>query len=893
MKKPSRELIDAFLNWYKNDPHSNYEDKYLEAITLKNISSFSKLEFIDFFFQFAREGGLVQSGGQRTAGQFKATIEKNYDDFRRFVLEPFEKDFNETSWLEGIENFKGFGQGLATIYLNRVDKKRFAILNNKAVGAMQLMGVDVPLKLVPRYLAIRDGHKQLIGWYPEFDNFFRADAFTHFLIGEGIGQKWQAEFRNGGGRVTDKGGKKTDQPNYWIYAPGEHARFWDRYYQEGVMGLGWDTLPTDLSVFESEDKFSEYYNKIYGVKATDADFRQISDFLFKVRRGDHVFVKRGTSEIVGYGIVDSEYFYDQNRPTYRHLRKTKWMKNGQWALPEDVKALPVKTLTEIKDPKRVDSLLQVIGEAAGLGEGLDHIFTIFTEKTFDLLNELRKKPEASYYSLHGAEFSKEVEEPFQKLLRSVATRLPHQIIDLLETEKRIFSRIIKNDYGRGGAWDFYWGAFYPKGGKRTADGQLYCVLSPDGLKVGFYIGDYGIPPRKRFDKNSTDYAEELIRLLKPSLDRHGLVYGLRDHKKISEVSVRENPELTFEQWLSAPGNYGYEASFLLSPDTVLKLTAENLIERVKSAFVDLFPLLLMAHYEEPMEPLRLYLGSDIESPDANPQYAISQFAEEAFISEDQINNWVRAIQRKRQVIFYGPPGTGKTFVAKKLAQHLIGGGDGITEIIQFHPSFAYEDFIQGLRPRVLKSGGLEYAMIPGRFKDFCSRAQESQQTCVLIIDEINRANLSRVFGELMYLLEYRDDAVPLAGGERFQIPGNVFIIGTMNTADRSIALVDHALRRRFAFLPLYPNYQILKRYHEGSDFNPEGLTKVLDRLNATINDKHYSVGPSFFLHPDIKIAIPDIWRMEIEPYIEELFFDQPQKASSFAWDKIAAEILGE
>ena len=138
-------------------------------------------------------------------------------------------------------------------------------------------------------------------------------------------------------------------------------------------------------------------------------------------------------------------------------------------------------------------------------------------------------------------------------------------------------------------------------------------------------------------------------------------------------------------------------------------------------------------------------------------------------------------------------------MAEHLARHLIAGGDGYAEVVQFHPEYAYEDFIQGIRPQTRSDGGLEYPMIPGRFLRFCQEARFREDRCVLIVDEINRANLSRVFGELMYLLEYRGREVPLAGGGMLGIPANVRLIGTMNTADRSIALVDHALRRRFAF----------------------------------------------------------------------------------------------
>ena len=132
----------------------------------------------------------------------------------------------------------------------------------------------------------------------------------------------------------------------------------------------------------------------------------------------------------------------------------------------------------------------------------------------------------------------------------------------------------------------------------------------------------------------------------------------------------------------------------------------------------------------------------------------------------------------------------------------------------------------------------------------------------------------------MYLLEYREKDIELATGNRFGIPSNVRIIGTMNTADRSIALVDHALRRRFAFLALYPDYEFIRKYHqrEQDRLNQMDCIATLKDLNKQINDKHYAIGPSYFLCEDLADQIKDIWQMEIEPYLEEFFFDQPEKA---------------
>lgn len=280
-----------------------------------------------------------------------------------------------------------------------------------------------------------------------------------------------------------------------------------------------------------------------------------------------------------------------------------------------------------------------------------------------------------------------------------------------------------------------------------------------------------------------------------------------------------------------------------------------------------------------------------EAPESAPVYSLDDFSAKTHIDPEELRRWVRAVERKKQAVFYGPPGTGKTFVAERMARHLIGGTDGFFEVVQFHPAYSYEDFMQGLRPTATAQGSLQFKMEQGRFLSFCARAQSRKGPCVLIIDEINRANLARVFGELMYLLEYREMSVPLAGGGCLRIPDNVRLIGTMNTADRSIALVDHALRRRFAFIPLYPQYDVLRKFHGSEDLDPEPLIQLLQRVNRAIGDRHYEVGISFFLQRSLTSNLEDIWRMEIEPYLEEYFFDQPTKVDEFRWDKVASQVM--
>ncbi len=501
MKKPSIGLVNDFMTWFRNDPHSTNEDFYEGKVSAEALAALGRDEFIEFFFQFARDGGLVQSGGHRTAPRFRAAIEAKYDQFRAFVLEPFGSSFNETAWLERIETFTGFGQGLATIYLNRVDKKRYAIVNNKAVEAVELLGVDVPVALGQRYEAVRNAWRQLIEWFPEFDNFYRTDALSQFLIGEKQGLKWAEELR----------GNAAANRRFWIYAPGEQARLWEEFREKGLMGIGWDAVGEDLSKYSTEVEVRAAYAKAYGDNAKAVDGNMVCDFVRTVREGDGVFVKKGTKVIVGYGEVASPYFYDGGRKEYRHLRKAVWSKVGEWELPEGVKNLPVKTLTEVKDPERVEGLLKVVGGVGSIKKVAGAGF--FSSKTFDLLAKLHEQPVLTFYEEHSDEFKAVVEGPLQALMQGVAERLPPQMLEVLETEKRLFSRIAKNDYGKGGTWDFYWGAFYPKGGKRTADPQLFIWINREVLGFGFYVGEYGPDPRKRFVKNCTENAAVLKRLV--------------------------------------------------------------------------------------------------------------------------------------------------------------------------------------------------------------------------------------------------------------------------------------------------------------------------------------------------------------------------------------------
>jgi hypothetical protein len=191
-----KEIIEAFEEWFINDVHSKVEDFYLKTITEQNISNLSQEEFEDFFLEFARDGGKIQSGGARTANKFIQNVHNNFGEFKQKILEPFNPNFNLEKWIKWSESFKFFGKGLATIYLNRVDKRKFVIVNNKSIEAYKKLGYKISSSPLERtYTDIYYAQSDLLKKYPELDNYFRADALSHFLIAtpEGLAVSKTAE----------------------------------------------------------------------------------------------------------------------------------------------------------------------------------------------------------------------------------------------------------------------------------------------------------------------------------------------------------------------------------------------------------------------------------------------------------------------------------------------------------------------------------------------------------------------------------------------------------------------------------------------------------------------------------------------------------------------------
>ncbi len=274
-------------------------------------------------------------------------------------------------------------------------------------------------------------------------------------------------------------------------------------------------------------------------------------------------------------------------------------------------------------------------------------------------------------------------------------------------------------------------------------------------------------------------------------------------------------------------------------------------------------------------------------------YSFEKDKDTIFIDEKLFFQITSILKRRKNIVLQGAPGVGKTFIARKIAYQTIGfkNSENI-EIVQFHQSFGYEEFIQGLRPD--EKGN--FFIKNGIFLEFCRKAVENpDQTFVFIIDEINRGNLSKVFGELLMLIEAdkRNEEFSLRlaySNELFFIPENIYIIGTMNRSDRSLAIVDYAFRRRFSFITLQPNFgEKFKKTLEKSGLTTKivnHIEKTFTKLNKKIKDdislgEDFQIGHSFFCSFEKNMSeiewFNDTLLFEIKPLLEEIWFDEPTK----------------
>ncbi len=396
------------------------------------------------------------------------------------------------------------------------------------------------------------------------------------------------------------------------------------------------------------------------------------------------------------------------------------------------------------------------------------------------------------------------------------------------------------------------------------------------------------PWRESLIKRPWEFAEWLDPLQsgKNRMLRHALLYLLFPEQFEPNVSTRQKREEVVRLGGGSP------PPDAIAVDRALLTLRQKLTKEAHDS--DVYYWELPSAKSPPKPPVTP--SDEPSSPDAT-SYGVEEAQRDLFLSPGRLGRLIESIRDRKNLILQGPPGTGKTFIARRIAWCLIGQKDSDPiEMVQFHQSYAYEDFVEGFRPT--KDGGFELKR--GIFRKFCERARERPDTPhVFIIDEINRGNLSRIFGELLMLIEAdkrsADYAVSLTySDERFHIPENVHILGMMNTADRSLALVDYALRRRFAFETLEPAY--------GSEYGSRAFRELLqerkaedalaDRIisrMAALNERiakdselgaGFQIGHSYFVPTDGDTPSDDWYRRIVEtqvaPLLCEYWFDSQQ-----------------
>jgi 5-methylcytosine-specific restriction enzyme B len=539
-------------------------------------------------------------------------------------------------------------------------------------------------------------------------------------------------------------------------------------------------------------------------------------------------------------------------------------------------------------PMEVPDVFLALGEWSRERED-ERCFAGFCGDTFAFLAELARNNRRDWMQQQRDRYEFAVRAPLAELCDDLTRRFVGPVlfaahgwaVDTRRKAGHALTSICKNVFGKSSPYtSTLWITFCPEGSTRASP-QLFVRLSPEGLRWGLRLGRSAREHRARLLANLRIHGPAVWKMLRDNGAAEACQVGTADTPNRQTLASADD----LVAWA---GQRTLEISTgRLAGDTLL--SQEHLVGEIILTLDRLLPLFACAVEAEP-GPALVRLGgpsADAASPNT--------FHDQTFLDQAWLRRSIDLLSLKKQLILQGVPGTGKTHVARCLARLLTRGADDAVRLVQFHPAYSYEEFVEGIRVRSISVEGrsdITYPVEDGLLCEFAARAAaRPAQPHVLIIDEINRGNLPRIFGELLYLLEYRGQAVELPCSRRaFRLPDNLYLLATMNASDRSIALLDQALRRRFSFLHMEPDAGVLSSWLmtqplAGGPAMAARVLRLFEQLNAKLRAEAgpgAQVGHSFFMVPHLDEGrLRMIWHHHIRPLLDEVFTGQPGRAAAF------------
>lgn len=527
----------------------------------------------------------------------------------------------------------------------------------------------------------------------------------------------------------------------------------------------------------------------------------------------------------------------------------------------------------------------------------------FCTDTFAFLGELAKTNAKDWMTDNRERYQFVVREPLVELCDQVAERYVRPVLNReygwdLECDARTgraVTSICKNDFGRAGPYQpVQWITFYRRArANKRSDAQLFVRVGPDGVRYGFHLGRTARDAGKQFRRNIQDHGEAIFRALQTGDVLTECRFWAGDDLA-TDVPVKSAADL--RAWAV---NKTIAVGKRLAPDSPL-LRRDELAGDILLTFDRLLPAFACAAEADP-RPLLTRRAGDPASP---APYDPQSFHGETYLSEVWLDRVLGLLRLKKQLVLQGVPGTGKTHVARCLARLLTHDRQDCVRLVQFHPAYSYEEFVEGIRARGVEVNGQSQVTFPVEDGVLCQFAEQAaarpSEPHVLIVDELNRGNLPRIFGELLYLLEYRDQAVTLPYSKRpFRLPDNLFLLATMNPLDRSALALDQALRRRFSFVDMPADAAVLASWLEShapdvpnATFGPR-VVRLFEELNRRLArdlGAEKQVGHSLFMVPELnEEKLAAVWDHHIRPVLLDYLGGREDRLKDYAPDRLLGD----